>query len=154
MPKYGITTNAFTTSTTITTALGIFANATGEQAEIVELIMTGSGSTAAADTQHRATATHCTFGATGVSTSLTPEPFLDGSLAANCSCGGAYSTEPTTYSSQPTLVFGFNQRGGMRWAVPQGEGLRINNAFTDKGIGWRVTSSAAGAVDATAHFWE
>ena len=154
MPKYGITTNDFTTSTTILTALGIFPNATGEQAEIVELIMTGSGSTAAADTQHRATATNCTFGATGVSTTLTPEPFLDGSLAANSSCGAAYSTEPTAYSTQPTLVFGFNQRGGMRWAVPQGEGIRCNNAFTDKGIGWRVTSSAAGKIDATAHFWE
>lgn len=154
MPKYGITTNDFTTSTTILTALGMFANATGEQAEIVELIMTGSGSTAAADTQHRATANTCTFGATGVSTSLTPEPFLDGSLAANLTCGAAYGTEPTAYSSQPVMVFGFNQRGGMRWAVPQGEGIRVNNAFTEKGVGWRVASSAAGKIDATAHFWE
>lgn len=154
MPKYGITTNDFTTATAILTALGMFANATGEQAEIVELIMTGSGSSSAADTQHRATANTCTFGATGVSTSLTPEPFLDGSLAANLTCGAAYGTEPTTYSSQPVMVFGFNQRGGMRWAVPQGEGIRINNAFTEKGIGWRVTSSAVGKIDATAHFWE
>lgn len=154
MPKYGITTNDMTTSTTISTALGIFANATGEQAEIVELIMTGSGTTAAADTQHRATAAHCTFGATGVSTSLTPEPFLDNSLAANCTTGAAYSTEPTTVSSQPHLVFGFNQRGGMRYAVPQGEGVKINNAGTDKGLCWRTTSSAAGKIDATLHFWE
>lgn len=154
MPKYGITTNDMTTSTTISTALGIFANATGEKAEIVELIMTGSGTTAAADTQHRATATHCTFGATGVSTSLTPEPFIDQSLAANCTCGGAYSTEPTTYSGQPHLVFGFNQRGGMRWAVPQGEGILVQNGGTDKGLGWRTTSSAAGKIDAALHFWE
>lgn len=154
MPKYGITTADFTTSTSVLTVLGMFWNATGEQGEVVELIMTGSGTTAAADTQHRAVGAHCTFGATGVSTTLTPEPFLDGSLAANGSCGGAYSTQPTTISSQPHLIFGFNQRGGMRWAVPQGEGMRCNNAFTDKGVVWNVISSAAGKVDASAHFWE
>lgn len=154
MPKYGISTNDMTTSTTISTALGVFPNAAGEQAEIVELIMTGSGSTAAADTQHRATATHCTFGATGVSTSLTPEPFIDQSLAANSTCGAQYSTEPTAYSAQPHLVMGFNQRGGMRWAVPQGEGMKLQNGGTDKGLGWRCTSSAAGKIDATVHFWE
>lgn len=154
MPKYGISTNDFTTTTSLLTVLGIYANATGEQAEVVELIMTGSGSSGAADTQHRASAMHWNGTATGVSTTLTPEPFLDGSLAANCSCGAAYSTEPTVYTSQPHLVFGFNQRGGMRWAVPQGEGIRLNNAFSDKAIGWRVISSAGGKVDATAHFWE
>ena len=154
MPKYAISTNAFTTSTTILTALGIFPNAAGENAEVVELIMTGSGSTAAADTQHRASAVACTFGATGVSTTLTPEPFNQQAAAATASCGAAYTTEPTAYSGQPSLVFGFNQRGGMRWAVPQGEGIKCHNAPADKGIGWRVISPAAGAIDATAHFWE
>jgi hypothetical protein len=156
MPKYGITTRTFTTATatTSTTALGVFPNATGEQAEIVELIMTGAGATAAADTMHIARATHCTFGATGISTSLTPEPFSDGSVAALSSCGAAYTSEPTAYSGQDHLAFGFNQRGGMRWAVPQGEGMRLNNAFTDKGLGWRVNSAAAGSIDATVHFWE
>ncbi len=155
MPKYGISTNDFTTSTTILTVLGVSPNATGEQAEVVELIMTGSGTTAAADTQHRATAQPATFAATGVSTSLTPQPFLDASVAALCTAGGAYSTEPTSYASTlGLLVFGFNQRGGMRWAVPQGEGVRLNNAWTNKFLGWRVTSSAAGKADATMHFWE
>jgi hypothetical protein len=51
-------------------------------------------------------------------------------------------------------VIGFNQRGGNRWGVPQGEGIKINNAFTEKALGWRVISSAAGKVDANVHFWE
>ncbi len=154
MPKFGISTNAFTTSTTILTVLGVFPNAAGENAEIIECAMTGSGSTAAADTMHRATLLPCTFGATGVSTSLTPEPFNSNASAAKSSCGAAYTTEPTTYGSQPLLVFGFNQRGGMRWAVPQGEGYKSHNSTTNKGLGWRVISTAAGAVDAYVHFWE
>lgn len=154
MPKYGITTVNFTTSTATKTALGVFPNAAGENAEIVELCMTGSGSAAAADIQHRASGVDCTFGATGVSTTLTPEPFNSKAAAATASCGGAYSTEPTTYSSQPSVSFGFNQRGGMRWAVPQGEGIKCHNANTNKGMGWQVISSAAGNIDAYAHFWE
>lgn len=158
MPKYGISAPDFTTSTSVTTALYLHANAAGERAEIVELTMTGSGTTAAADTQHRAIALPSTGGTAGTAGS-NPTPTLfagsGGSVAANCLAGAAYTAEPATYSTNTALVqFGFNQRGGMRWAVPQGEGVPINNAFTEKALGWRVISSAAGKVDANIHFWE
>jgi len=158
MAKYGFSAAAFTTSTSSTTVLYLHANAAGEQAEVVEMIMSGSGSTAAADTQHRATALHST-GATAGTAGSTPVPNQIGgsgsASAALCLAGAAYSAEPTVYSTAtPVLMFGFNQRGGQRWAVPQGEGIRINNAFTEKAVGWRVVSSAAGSVDANLQFWE
>lgn len=158
MPKYGMSAPAYTTTTSLTTVLYLHANAAGEKAEIVECIMTGSGSTAAADTMHRAQGLHSTAGTAGTAGSTpVPQPFggSGSALAANCLAGAAYSAEPTTYSTAVSpLIFGFNQRGGMRFAVPQGEGVPINNAFTEKAFGWRVISSAAGAVDATVHFWE
>lgn len=158
MPKYGFSAPAYTTTTGLTTVLYLHANAAGEKAEIVECIMTGSGTTAAADTQHRAQALHST-GATAGTAGSTPVPQQFGgsgsSVAANCLAGAAYSAEPTVYSTAISpLIFGFNQRGGMRYAVPQGEGLSINNAFTEKALGWRVISSVAGVIDATVHFWE
>lgn len=158
MPKYGISAPAFTTSTSVLTALYLHANAAGEKAEVVEMTMTGSGTTAPADTQHRATALHST-GATAGTAGSTPVPQQFGgsgsALAANCLAGAAYSAEPTVYSTAiAPILLGFNQRGGIRWAVPQGEGIQINNAFTEKAIGWRVISSAAGVIDANVHFWE
>lgn len=125
------------------------------QGQIVEVIVTGSGATTPADTAHRATLVGCTFGATGVSTTTTPIPWNPNASAAVGNFGSNYSTEPTTYSSQTPVVFGFNQRGGMRWAVPQGEGFNIaNSGTTEKGAGVTVVSSAAGVVDGNMHFWQ
>lgn len=158
MPKYGTSALDFTTSTSTTTALYLHANAAGERAEIVEFIMTGSGSTAPADTQHRALAFHSTGGTAGTAGSNpTPSSFggSGSSISANCLAGAAYTAEPGTYSTNPApIVLSLNQRGGMRWAVPQGEGMTINNAHTEKAVGWRVISSAAGKIDANIHFWE
>lgn len=156
MPKYGLAYVLFTTTTSTKTVLGAYmlTDAT-RNAEIVECIMTGSGATAAADTQHRAALVGCTFGATGVSTTTTPIPFHSSGAAAAGNYGVNYGTEPTTYEAVPTVVFGFNQRGGMRWAVPQGEGYKINNSgATDHGAGFTVISAAAGVVDADFHFWQ
>lgn len=156
MPKYGVSAAAFTSPiTTADTAILVHANAAGEQAEVVELIMTGSGTTAAADTQHRAAAYFHDGSTAGTAGSNpTPEKFADGSVAAACLAGIAYTAEPTNINTVALLQFGFNQRGGMRWAVPQGEGIKCMNSFTEKGLVWTVVSSAAGVVDANMHWWE
>jgi hypothetical protein len=156
MPKYGVSAAAFTTPTgTADTAILVHANAAGEQCEIVELIMTGSGSTGAADTQHRAAAYYhdgTTAGTAG--SNPTPEKFADGSAAAACLAGIAYTAEPTNINTVAILQFGFNQRGGMRYAVPQGEGIKCMNSFTEKGVVWTVVSSVSGSIDANMHWWE
>ncbi len=146
--------SAFTTSTTVTTAMSIGSNTSGRAGEVVELVMTGSGTTTAADTQHRAQLTVLTLATTGVSTTATPEPFHQNARASQMLAGTVFTTEPTVYSAQPTVNFGFNQRGGMRWAVPQGEGVYIVGGLDDDGVGARVISAAAGSVDGHIHWWE
>lgn len=154
MGKFAISVSGFTTSTTVTTSLATAPNAAGETGEVVEAVMTGSGGHAAVDVQHRCQVTFCTFGATGVSTTVTPEPFHQGTRASQFIAGATFTTEPSSYSGQPSINFGFNQRGGMRWAVPQGEGLILIGGFDDEGVGLRVLSSGAGNVDGHMHFWE
>lgn len=156
MPKYGVNAGDFTTpTTTADTAILVHANAAGERAEIVELIMTGSGITAAADTQHTA-ASYFNDGTTAgtAGSNPTPEKFSDGTPAAGCLAGIKYTAEPTNINTVAHVQFGFNQRGGMRWAVPQGEGIFIQNLATEKAICWTVVSQAAGKVDAAVHWWE
>ena len=155
MGKYAIGVTAFTTPTgTADTAASIEA-AAGEAAEVVELIMTGSGTTTAADTMHRAVAALCDFTTQGTAgASPTPEKFNQAANASLMSADIEYTAEPTNINTVELLTFGFNQRGGMRWAVPQGEGIAIRGNDTEKGVVWTVISAAAGAVDGAMHWWE
>lgn len=156
MPKYAISFASQTTATSTKSILGAYmVTDSTRQAEIVECIWTGSGSVAAADIQHRGTLQGYTFGATGVSTSVTPVPFNPSASAALGNYGTNYGTEPTTISGVIPVMVGFNQRGGMRWAVPQGEGFKIaNSGTTEKGATMATISSAAGNVDGNLHFWQ
>lgn len=117
--------------------------------------MTGSGVAAAADRQHRARVAGCTFGAAGTAgANPTPQPYDDFSNAGRVLAGVEYSAEPTTVASVFPVMFSFNQRGGMRWAVPRGEGLIFHNANTQKGLVFQVLSDAAGAVDGSVGYHE
>ena len=154
MGKYGVHFNAFATTTAAKSAVGLHANASGEESEIVELIMTGSGSAAAADRQHRAQVAFCTFGTAGTGSTTTAEPFHQGSAAADILSSIEFSAEPTTVDSVFPLMWGFNQRGGMRWGVPRGEGFVIRNGDTTPGLVFQVLSDAAGEVDGSCHWHE
>ena len=154
MAKYALTYSAFATTTALKTSGGIFPNAAGENVEVIESIMTGGGTVAAADIQHQHSLSFCTFAATGVSVSTTPLSFHTSAVAGLATTGVKYTTEPTAYAAIPHVLFGFNQRGGMRWAVPQGEGMRAQNDTTNKGVGQLVISSAVGTVDGSLHYWE
>lgn len=155
MPKYGIQFANQTTSTSLKSILGAYMVTTATCfGEIVEVIVTGAGSVTPADNAIGAHLTGVTFGATGVSTSITPIPFANGATAAVGNYGSNYSTEPTTTSAVCPVRFGFNQRGGMRWAVPQGEGYRIHaDGGTERGATIQTISSAAANADATMNFW-
>lgn len=151
--KYGLYADNFATLTTAKTAIFVDPNAAGEEAEFVELIMTGAGATAAADTQHTARFVRAAVTGSPTATAQTPEPFK-GTRASLSSCVVECSTEAPTKATVFPVHFGFNQRGGMRFAVPQGEGVVIRNADTNLRGLWEVISQAAGAVDANAQFWE
>ncbi len=154
MGKYGVGFNAFATTTAAKTAIGLHANAAGENAEVVELLMSGSGSVTAADIQHRAQLAGCTFGAAGTGTVTTAEPFDDSANAGRILATIEFSAEPTTVGTVFPILWGFNQRGGMRWGVPRGEGKLFHNANTQKGIVFQVLSSAVGEVDGHGHWHE
>lgn len=155
MAKYAISFANQTSATSLKSILGAYMSTTATCfGEIVEVIVTGSGSAAAADIQSRASLVGCTFAGTGTSTSITPVPFVTGTTAAVGSYGVNNSAEPTTVSTVAPVVFGFNQRGGMRWAVPQGEGFKIRaDGGTERGAVVQTIASAAGNLDATMHFW-
>jgi len=155
MGKYGVTFDNFTTAATIKTAAALNADGTGETAEIIELIMTGSGTAAAADRQHTARVTKSQPTGNGTGSAQTPEPFDEIANAARIAATVEFSAEPAAFlGSVYPLLWGFNQRGGMRWAVPRGEGLVIHNANTERAVFFGVISDAAGAVDGAVHFWE
>lgn len=153
MGRYAAEFTNFTTSTSATTAVSLEA-AAGEQGEVVELIMTGSGVAAPADRSHRGSANFVTFGAAGTGTALTETEFDERQQAALLAAVGEYSAEPTTYAADSSVLFGFNQRGGMRWAVPPGEGIIVRGGDTNDGLGFRVISDAAGAVDGGIRWYE
>ncbi len=154
MGKFGLDAKDHTTATGLLPALGIIA-AAGEKGEVVELIMTGSGVTAAADTQHSARGTRFTNAGPGTSTETVPVKFDEASAVATLLGEILYTgAAPTVKDTIHEIVFGFNQRGGMRWAVPKGEGVKISGDETKLAYLWDVISSAAGKVDANIQWWE
>jgi len=154
MNKYGVDAPDFTSPTTTADTVISIEAAASEMAEIVELIMTGSGTTTAADTQHHAAGKFCDFTTAGTSGSTpTPEP-MGNTGTATMAAAIAYTAEPTNINTVAPISFGFNQRGGMRWAVPKGEGTWVLGGATEDGFCWTVVSVAAGKVDAAIHWWE
>ena len=119
--------------------------------------MTGAGSVAPADIQHICELRGLTGTTAGTLTAVTAgvdQRFRGGSANFRSTVGVNASAEPTTYAGQSVIAFGFNQRGGDRWAVPQGEGYMYQNADTNLNAGIRVISSSAGNIDGDVHFWE
>jgi hypothetical protein len=154
MAKFGVYFDAFPTTTGYKSAIGLHANATGEWFELVEALMTGSGSGTAADRQHRASLAKCTFAGAGTGSVTTAEPFDDFAAAGRILASIEFSSPPTVVGTVFPVLWGFNQRGGMRWAVPRGEGVMVYNANTNKGLVFQVLSDAAGEVDGSANWWE
>jgi hypothetical protein len=152
--KFFVGWDNYGTSTTAKTACKVIG-AAGKRFEVVEVIMTGAGKTAAADIMHQCQAaflSNATAGTPGASP--TPEKVDQAGAASALTAGVSYSAEPTAYNTNTFPLFGFNQRGGMRWAVPQGEGFKSDGGQSALSFGVRVVSSAAGNVDGNAFWWE
>jgi len=153
MSKYSLDAKDHTTATALLPACSI-VHAAGEASEIVEMIMTGSGVTGAADTQHSARGEHSTNSTAGTSTAQTANQFDDRSGASTAVGAVLFTVIPAVLDTVHDVAFGFNQRGGMRWAVPRGEGIHVNGDDAKLAYRWDVLSSAAGRVDANMHWWE
>lgn len=156
MSKYGASFASFATTTSVLTALKL-VTVTKVPIEIVEVAGFGGGLVAPADIQHSMTlsAVSAAGAGTGAASPPTPEPMGQNKLdAANSSFLWKMTAEPTTYATVFPVLISFNQRGGMRWAVPRGEGVGDVFENTQMHQGWRVQSSAVGTVDGYMHFWE
>lgn len=159
MPKYGVSFGSFATTASVLTALKL-VTATKVPVEIVEASMFGGGIVAAADIQHQCTlaAVSAAGAGTGTASPPTPEPMGNftgnKSLASGSSILWKMTAEPTTYATVFPVLFSFNQRGGMRWAVPRGEGMGNIFENTQMHIGMRVQSSAVGTVDGNLQWHE
>lgn len=153
MAKFAANIGSMTTAATVDGAIG-WTTAVTERGEFVEFIMTGSGSDAAADTQHTATVDFSEGTGAIAGTAQTAQLFDQGSAVGTLEVEVTILTEGTTIQTPSVLMFGFNQRGGMRWAVPRGEGVWLSGDEANEDLEFRVVSSAAGLIDATAHWWE
>ena len=155
MPKFAAVATDFTSPiTTADTAIMLQPDAAGEAGECIEAIMTGSGITAAADTQHTAQLMYSDGTTAGTGTAQTAQQLDQGSAVSEMTVTIEHSAEPTAISAVAGVIFGFNQRGGMRWGVTRGEGAKFDNAETNEDLIWTVVSSAAGKVDGLLQWWE
>lgn len=154
MGKYAAHFSTYLTATAAKTACTLGPAATNVMCELVDVVMTGDGATAAADVEHECHVAKTTLGVAGVSSTITAEPMDDASNAARTITKVKYTTEGTTVGGGYVVNFGFNQRGGMRWAVPLGEGVRAYQPLTNKGLAIQVISSAVGYVQGFGQFWE
>lgn len=153
MGKYAINFQAFGITTSLKTGLKITTVA-AKPIEVVEYGVFGAGSVAAADIQAECHLGALTAGAAGTSTAQTPYLLTGSGAAASSTAGVNYSAEPTAYAAVSIVQFGINTRGGFRWAVPQGEGVKSQFELTNMHIGMRVKGVSAASVDMMAHWWE
>jgi hypothetical protein len=151
--KYAINFQAFGITTSLKTGLKITCIA-AKPIEVVEYAVFGAGSVAAADIQAECHMTSLSAAGAGTSTAQTPAQLTGSGGAASSTAGTNYSAEPTTYVAVPVVQFGINTRGGFRWAVPQGEGVKSQFELTNMHVGMRVKGVSAASVDMLAHWWE
>ncbi len=151
MAKFSIATPAYTTSTAYKTVLIIDAGTTVlAELEVVEAIMTGAGSVAPADVGHRAAIQRLDRTTTGTITAIAANKMdaRSNASAFTAATSGTATAEPTAYVAAEIVIFGFNQRGGMRWAVPIGQGILCTGSTAGVSkTGLKVLSSVAGSVD-------
>src|SRR5712671_1841008 len=122
MSGFYITFSSFATTTSVKTAAKAIG-ASGKQFEVIEVAMYGDGVTAPASIQHNCLVGFLSNAGAGTpGASPTPSKRSQASAASGLTAGTKYSAEPTTYLANDSL-FGFNQLGGYRWAVPQGKGF-------------------------------
>ena len=156
MAKFGVSELAMATTTTKKGAIAM-TTATGYQAEIIEVISTGSGTSAPADVQHSCVVEFSTGTVLAAGSAVTPAKFSQNSNVSkftSTEIDTILTTEGEALQTPAPVSFGFNQRGGMRWAVPRGEGVILAFDHANEDLVMSQDSNANGNVDASIHWWE
>ena len=153
MSKFGVQLSTLTTTTSVVTGIMLWG-LTNRRAEIIEMVVTGAGLSAVADTPHQASGAYASTTLVGVGTTTTPEKFAQGSAVANSCTTTNFTQEPTTYGAVFPVMWGFNTRGGNKFSVPQGEGVKVDSGATQNRFGLRARGQQAGSVDMEMQFVE
>lgn len=141
------------TSTTAKTFMKI-AGQSGKNFEVVYIYMGLAGASGPGDFQHQVNVgwiNNATIGTPGSVTA--PIRMSYAGPTSVLSVGVAYTAEPTAYDAFIPPLMGFNQRGGVQFSVPRGEGF-ITDPASAMGFGVRVLSNTPGNVDGAIMFWE
>ena len=151
--QFFISFNNYATSAGPLTTAKLFGVA-GKQYEITEVIGNGAGQANPADIQHEIWASFCNTAGAGTSTIYVPKKKDSASGVSVHSASVEFTAEPTTYATSNDTLFSFNQRGGMRYAVPEGYGFKNQGGAANFCFGMRVLSSSAGFIDGSIHWIE
>jgi hypothetical protein len=156
MGKFWIAGENFATTTALKTA-GKVIGAAAKKFEVVEVSASGAGiGNPPQDIMHEIVAAFLTNATAGTPGSSPTPSKMDqgGNNASSLTAGVNYSAESTAYETNAFPLDSFNQRSGMRWAVPKGEGYKTQGDATNLSFGYRVKSGVAGNIDHKCMWWE
>jgi len=94
------------------------------------------------------------FSADGVATAVTPQPLDPDDVAASCTAGKVYTSEPTYTANTILLYVSLNKRATFRWLARPGAELYLSTT-SGEGIGLLCdTPTTAFNEDVCIHFAE
>jgi len=157
MPKFSIQTQDMAVTTTKKAGIG-FITITKARAEIIEVKGNGGGTTAPKDAQHTNLLEFSTGTVQMIGAAATPAKFDQNSAVSvftSTEIDLIATTEPETLQTPGPVSLGYNQRGGLRWAVPRGEGVVLTfDTPTNEDMALSTDSDTTGNVDLEIHWWE
>lgn len=153
MPNYQFGISNWATSGTTVKTLMKIAGVAGRQFEVNWVFMGGAAAVAPGDFQCQAQVGWVSNATIGTPSSVAVPITLDytNRNASPNSCGIAYTAEPTAYDAYVVPFFSFNQRGGMIWQMPKGEGF-ISDPASAYGLGLRTIANTSAAIDGSVQF--
>ena len=145
--------NWATSGTTVKTVMKV-AGQSGKAFEVVWIYLGGAATVAPQDFAYQAQVGWVSNATIGTPSSVPVPIELNYSGPTSVlSCGIAYTAEPTTYDAYVVPLFGHNNRGGMLFQVPRGEGF-ITGAASAMGLGVRTICNTSGNMDGSLMYHE
>lgn len=143
-----------TSSTTVKTLMKV-AGQSGKFFEVVWIYTGGAPAIAPQDFAYQAQVGWVSNATIGTPSSVTIPIKVNGYAGPSSviSCGIGYTAEPTTYDAFVVPLFGHNNRGGMLFQVPRGEGFQTDPASA-MGFGVRTICNTAGNMDGSLMYHE
>lgn len=142
-----------TSGTTVKTIMKV-AGQSGKNFEVTWIHVAGAANVAPQDFAYEAQVGWVSNATIGTPSSVpVPIKMMYGGPTSVLSCGIGYTAEPTAYDSYVVPLFAHNNRGGMLFQVPRGEGFMTDPASA-MGLGVRTICNTSGNLDASLMYHE